>query len=142
MIEVHRLHLTDVTPAPHLPWARPTYPVFAYPVLHPAGPDPDRQRCRRREPLHRRAVLSPVHHDLDEALGVHGIRVDDIETVITPHLHFDHCGQNYRFPHAPLEAGLCQRMSGALRISTVIAHPLPRFPGRDPRTPSGADQQG
>jgi hypothetical protein len=38
VISVYRPHLTDVTPAPHLPWERPTFPVLAYLVLHPAGP--------------------------------------------------------------------------------------------------------
>lgn len=41
-----------------------------------------------------------MHHDLDAALGEHGHEVSDIATVITSHLHFDHCGQNDRFPHA------------------------------------------
>ena len=38
MIEVHRLHLTDITPAPNLPWTRPTFPVFGYLIAHPTGP--------------------------------------------------------------------------------------------------------
>lgn len=98
-IEVHRLHLTDVTPAPHLPWARPTYPVFAFLVVHPdrlilidtgvgvGNPFIDE-------------LYSPVHHDLDAALRKHGATVEDVETVITSHLHFDHCGQNHRFGRA------------------------------------------
>ena len=99
MIEVHRLHLADVTPAPHLPWARPTFPVFAYLVLHPAGPILVDSGVGVGNPFIDE-LYSPVHYDLDEALRDHGIRVDDIETVITSHLHFDHCGQNNRFPHA------------------------------------------
>lgn len=37
-MRVSRLHLTDVTPLPELPWARPTFPVYAYLVEHPTGP--------------------------------------------------------------------------------------------------------
>jgi len=99
MIEIHRLHLTDVTPAPHLPWARPTFPVFAYLVLHPAGPILIDSGVGVGNPLIDE-LYSPVYHDLDEELGAHGIHVDDIDRVITSHLHFDHCGQNHRFRHA------------------------------------------
>jgi N-acyl homoserine lactone hydrolase len=96
MIEVHRLHLTDITPAPHLPWARPTFPVFGYLIVHPSGPilidtDVGLNNAMIDE------LYSPVHHDLDDALHHHGIRVEDVHTVITSHLHFDHCGQNSRF---------------------------------------------
>lgn len=45
-------------------------------------------------------LYSPVHHDLDEALSRYDIGVSDVVAVITSHLHFDHCGQNHRFPHA------------------------------------------
>ena len=45
-------------------------------------------------------LYSPVHHDLDEALARHGVAVADVTTVITSHLHFDHCGQNHRFTGA------------------------------------------
>src|SRR3954451_9519189 len=96
MIEVRRLHLTDVTPAPHLPWARPTFPVFAYLVLHPSGPVlVDSGVGIGNQFID--DLYSPVHHDLDDALGRHGVAIDDVVTVITSHLHFDHCGQNLRF---------------------------------------------
>jgi glyoxylase-like metal-dependent hydrolase (beta-lactamase superfamily II) len=37
-MRVHRLHLTDVTPSPDLPWARPTFPVYGFLVEHADGP--------------------------------------------------------------------------------------------------------
>lgn len=95
-ISVQRLHLTDVTPAPSLPWARPTFSVFAYLVLHPTGPILIDSGVGVGNAFIDE-LYSPVHHDLDEALGRHGVGVDDIATVVTSHLHFDHCGQNHRF---------------------------------------------
>jgi N-acyl homoserine lactone hydrolase len=96
VIDIHRLHLTDVTPAPNLPWTRPTFPVFAYLVLHPTGPILVDSGVGVGNAFIDE-LYSPVHHDFDEALDRHGVSIDDIATVITSHLHFDHCGQNHRF---------------------------------------------
>jgi glyoxylase-like metal-dependent hydrolase (beta-lactamase superfamily II) len=96
VIEIHRLHLADVTPAPNLPWARPTYPVFAFLVLHPAGPILVDTGIGTGNALIEE-LYTPVHHDLEDARGTHGVGVDDVRTVITSHLHFDHCGQNDTF---------------------------------------------
>lgn len=82
MISVEPLHLTDDTPAPHLPWARPTSPVFAYLVLHPADPILIDTGVGLDNAFIDE-LYSPVHHDLDEALAQHGIGVSDIRTVIT-----------------------------------------------------------
>jgi N-acyl homoserine lactone hydrolase len=101
MIEVHQLHLTDVTPAPDLPWARPTFPVFAYLVIHPDGPILIDSGVGLGNSVIDE-LYSPVHHDLDEALRAYAVGVPDIQTVITSHLHFDHCGQNNRFWHAEI----------------------------------------
>ncbi len=95
-IEVRRLHLTDVTPAPNLPWARPTFPVFSYLVLHRSAPILIDTGVGVGNAFIDE-LYSPVHYDLEEALGRHGVGIDDIATVITSHLHFDHCGQNHHF---------------------------------------------
>ena len=99
VIEVHRLHLTDVTPAPDLPWTRPTFPVFAHLLVHPDGPILIDTGVGVGHPLIDE-LYAPVHFDLGEALGRHRFGVADIVVVITSHLHFDHCGQNGRFGHA------------------------------------------
>ncbi len=101
MIDVHRLHLSDVTPAPNLPWARPTFPVFSYLIAHPRGPIIIDTGVGTNSTFIDK-LYSPVHHDLDHALSRHGVRVEDVQTVITSHLHFDHCGQNDRFGHSEI----------------------------------------
>ncbi len=98
-MRVSRLHLTDVTPSQELSWARPTFAVYAFLVEHPDGPVLiDTGVGLGNEIINQ--MYSPVHHDLDAALANHHITTDDITTVITSHLHFDHCGQNNRFAHA------------------------------------------
>jgi glyoxylase-like metal-dependent hydrolase (beta-lactamase superfamily II) len=98
-MRVSALHLTDVTPSPDLPWARPTFPVFAFLVEHRDGPVLIDTGVGLGHVVIDE-LYSPVHHDLDEVLAAQGVKVADIATVITSHLHFDHCGQNNRFPHA------------------------------------------
>lgn len=99
MIDVHRLHLADVTPAPNLPWARPTFPVHAYLILHDDGPVLVDSGVGTGSSFID-DLYAPVRYDLDAALDCHGVTVDDIRTVVTSHLHFDHCGQNQRFAGA------------------------------------------
>src|SRR5438128_92243 len=98
-MRVSRLHLTDVTPSLELPWTRPTFPVYAFLVEHPDGPVLiDTGVGLGNELIDK--LYSPVHHDLDTALSQYDVEVSDIVTVVNSHLHFDHCGQNHRFPHA------------------------------------------
>jgi N-acyl homoserine lactone hydrolase len=44
----------------------------------------------------------PVNASVAEALRKHDVDPSDIRWIINSHLHFDHCGQNAVFPHAPL----------------------------------------
>ena len=128
MIQVHRLHLTDVTPAPNLPWARPTYPVFAYLVLHPAGPILVDSGVGVGNAFID-DLYTPVHHDLSDALSVHGVAIDDVRTVITSHLHFDHCGQNDRFPASTILVQQEEANAARARFYTVPEWAFP--PGVD-----------
>jgi N-acyl homoserine lactone hydrolase len=121
---VHRLHLTDVTPAPHLPWARPTFPVYAHLVLHPEGPILVDTGVGLGHAFIDE-LYSPVHHDLDAALADHGVGVDDVTTVITSHLHFDHCGQHARFGRARI---LVQRAETEAATAPLYTVPDWAFP--------------
>jgi N-acyl homoserine lactone hydrolase len=98
-MQVRRLHLTDVTPSPELPWARPSFPVYAFLVEHPDGSVlVDTGVGLDNDFIDK--LYSPVHYSLDAALAQYGVEVSDIVMVVNSHLHFDHCGQNHRFPHA------------------------------------------
>ena len=118
VIAVHRLHLTDVTPAPNLPWARPTFPVFAYLVLHSGGPILIDTGVGVGNAFISE-LYSPVHHDLDEALDRHGVSTTDITAVITSHLHFDHCGQNHRFAGSTIVVQRAEVEAARERLYTV-----------------------
>lgn len=100
-MRIHRLHLTEVTPSPDLPWARPTFPVYGYLIDHPDG----RILVDTGVGIGNAFIdelYSPVHHDLDTALAGHGTTVGDVRVVVSSHLHFDHCGQNRRFGGATI----------------------------------------
>lgn len=128
VIEIHRLHLSDVTPASHLPWTRPSFPVFAYLVLHPTGPI----LIDTGVGIGNRLIdelYSPVHYSLDEALDRHGVRVEDIATVITSHLHFDHCGQNNRFAGCTILVQQAEVEAARAQLYTVPEWAFP--PGVD-----------
>jgi N-acyl homoserine lactone hydrolase len=43
-----------------------------------------------------------VNRSIADALLVHGLSPADVTMVVNTHLHFDHCGQNGVFPHAPI----------------------------------------
>ena len=137
MIEIHRLHLTDVTPAPSLPWARPTFPVFAYLVLHPAGPILVDTGVGVGNTFID-DLYSPSHHDLDAALAAHGVAVDDVGTVITSHLHFDHCGQNHRFAGSKIVVQRAEVDAARAPRYTVPEWAFP--PGIDPTVVDGDHQ--
>jgi N-acyl homoserine lactone hydrolase len=42
-----------------------------------------------------------VNHHIADALAEHDLSPADVRVVINTHLHFDHCGQNAVFKHAP-----------------------------------------
>ena len=49
-------------------------------------------------------LYSPTSSDLVDALAAHGHGVSDVTAIVNSHLHFDHCGNNHRFPGVPIYA--------------------------------------
>lgn len=50
------------------------------------------------------AAYAPLRHPIDQALETAGVGIGDVAMVINTHLHFDHCGNNVRFPGVRLVA--------------------------------------
>jgi glyoxylase-like metal-dependent hydrolase (beta-lactamase superfamily II) len=112
-MEIKRLHLARLT----APGGGGEWPVHGFVVTHPGGAvlvdtgvgGPDK-------------VLNDwrvVNRSVADALAELDMTPGDIGLVINTHLHFDHCGQNSVFKHAPIyvqraELDRAQRESPAL----------------------------
>src|SRR6266566_4012456 len=93
-LEIKRLHLARLRGPDGGEW-----PVHGFVVTHPGGAvlvdtgvgGPERLLTDWRV----------VNRTAAEALGDHDLVPGDIAFVVNTHLHFDHCGQNAVFRHAP-----------------------------------------
>jgi N-acyl homoserine lactone hydrolase len=94
--EIKRLHLGTLTQ----PWGRrEKWPVHGFVVTHPGGAvlvdtgigGPERELNH----------WGAVNVTMADALAELDMSPADISLVINTHLHFDHCGQNAVFQHAP-----------------------------------------
>ena len=94
MIEIVRLHLARME-------AYNDVPVHGFVLKHPrAGAilvdtgvgDPTEELMRE---------FGIVNRHVADALAEHDLSPVDVKIVINTHLHFDHCGQNAVFKHAP-----------------------------------------
>jgi N-acyl homoserine lactone hydrolase len=95
MLEVKRLHLATLRGVDGRDW-----PVHGFVVTYPGGAAlVDTGVGGPREWLDDWRV---VNRSVAEALAELGMSVGDIDLVVNTHLHFDHCGQNAVFPHAPV----------------------------------------
>jgi N-acyl homoserine lactone hydrolase len=83
-----------------LPGLRFTIPVHGFLIKHPGGAGIIDTGYGSNTELIKdyRAVTTPVA----AALRQHDVDPSDIRWIINSHLHFDHCGQNAVFRHAPL----------------------------------------
>jgi N-acyl homoserine lactone hydrolase len=94
MLEIRRLHLASLRAHDGLEW-----PVHGFVIMHPKGAilvdtgvgGPEKVLTDWRV----------VNRSAAEALDEHDLVPGDIAFVINTHLHFDHCGQNAVFRHAP-----------------------------------------
>ena len=93
-LEIKRLHLASLRGPDGERW-----PVHGFVVTHPGGAVlVDTGVGGPAELLNDWRV---VNRSAAEALGELGLAPGDIGMVINTHLHFDHCGQNAVFRHAP-----------------------------------------
>jgi N-acyl homoserine lactone hydrolase len=82
------------------------WPVHGFVILHPKlGVVLVDTGCGGPEVVLREYRV--VNRTVADALAVHDLAPIDVRLVINTHLHFDHCGQNVAFAHAPL---LVQRL--------------------------------
>ena len=94
LLEIRRLHLASLQGVDGRRW-----PVHGFVVMHPKGcilvdtgvGGPDQLLTDWRV----------VNRTAAEALGDHDLVPGDVALVVNTHLHFDHCGQNAVFRHAP-----------------------------------------
>ncbi len=101
--DVQRMLLAALVWPPGTPRAGRSIPVYAYAIRHPRGlvlfdtgvgsgsDEVDRE-------------WHPTLFPLDEALAGIGHDASEVVGIACCHLHFDHCGQNPRFPGIPIYA--------------------------------------
>jgi glyoxylase-like metal-dependent hydrolase (beta-lactamase superfamily II) len=95
------LHLATVTfPDPH-PLSGQTGEVFAFALRHESGLLLYETGIGRGNE-HLDSYYQVVHRPIEAELEAHGHRVDDVRLIVNSHLHFDHCGNNVRFPGVPI----------------------------------------
>jgi len=105
-MSIHRLRLATVTmsamtlPEGH-PLAGQLCEVYAYLIAHPDGPILVDTGVGADHPAIE-ALYQPRVYSLDDALEGHGAAISDITAVVNTHLHYDHCGNNNRFPGVPI----------------------------------------
>ena len=106
--DVVRLHMGHFIAPGHLPFAGAAIVVTAYLVRHPSGPVlldtgigvglPEVEE-----------MYKPVRRPLDDVLHDAGVSPGEIRAVANCHLHFDHSGNNFRFPRVPILAQKVER---------------------------------
>lgn len=101
LADVIPLHLADVTFPDTHPLSGQTGEVFAFALRHQTGLLLYETGIGRgNEDLD--TYYQIVHRSIEAELEAHGHRVDDVRLVVNSHLHFDHCGNNMRFPGVPI----------------------------------------
>lgn len=99
--DVIPLHLADVTFPDFHPLRGQIGEVFAYALRHPSGLVLYETGIGQGNAFldhHYRVVHRPIEAELE----AHGHRLGDVRLIVNSHLHFDHCGNNPRFPGVPI----------------------------------------
>ena len=125
--DVVRLHMGHFIAPGHLPFAGAAIVVTAYLVRHPRGPvlldTGIGVGLQEVEDMYK-----PVRRPLDEVLRDAGVSPAEIRAVANCHLHFDHSGNNFRFPHVPILAQKVEREAVATPNYTLPG-PVAEFEG-------------
>ena len=100
-MEVVQLLAGRVTLPPQHPRHGEPYPLYAYLVTHPDGPVLIDTGCGPGHPGIDE-LFAPEDIPIENELRAVGMDAADIVMIINTHLHFDHCGQNRRFPGVPV----------------------------------------
>ena len=95
-LEIKRLHLAKLSPPGG---ERGQWPVHGFVITHPGGAVLVDTGVGGPEGLLNDWRV--VNVAVADALAEHDMSPADISLVINTHLHFDHCGQNAVFKHAP-----------------------------------------
>ena len=125
--DVIRLHMGHFIAPAHLPFAGAAVIVDAFLIRHPSGPvlldtglgvglaEVD-------------AMYKPVRVPFDDVLKGAGVSVGDIRAVANCHMHFDHSGNNFRFPRVPILVQKVEREAVATPNYTLPG-PVAEFDG-------------
>jgi N-acyl homoserine lactone hydrolase len=125
--DVVRLHMGHFIAPGHLAFAGAAIVVTAYLVRHPKGPvlldtgiGVGLQEVEE--------MYKPVRRPLDDVLRDAGVSPGEIRAVANCHLHFDHSGNNFRFPRVPILAQKIEREAVATPDYTLPG-PVAEFEG-------------
>ncbi len=115
LLEIKRLHLAKLSPPGG---ERGQWPVHGFVITHPDGVVlVDTGVGGPEDLLNDWRVVNVAVAD---ALAEHDLSPADISLVINTHLHFDHCGQNPVFRHAPFYVQRAE-LDRARRESTALS---------------------
>src|SRR5438093_489601 len=124
---VIRLHMGHFIAPAHLPFAGAAIVVTAYLVRHPSGPVLLDTGIGVGLP-EVETMYKPVRATLDSVLRDAGVSVADVRAIANCHLHFDHSGNNFRFPRVPILTQKVEREAVATPNYT-LAGPVEEFDG-------------
>jgi N-acyl homoserine lactone hydrolase len=125
--DVVRLHMGHFIAPGHLPFPGAAVVVTAFLVRHPSGPVLLDTGIGVGMP-EVEAMYRPERRPLDEVLRDAGTAPGEIRAVANCHLHFDHSGNNFRFPNVPILAQKVEREAAAAPNYTLPG-PVAEFDG-------------
>lgn len=106
-MKIEQILVGDVSLPPAHPRSGEAYPIFGYLIHHPAGPVLVDTGVTAGHPQID-AAFAPAAIPIEEALRKVGVAPRDVVMVVNTHLHFDHAGQNHRFPGVPVVAQVAE----------------------------------